>query len=694
MTDKDIEQKLKAAIERTAPDGLGRLLSDIDNRKGDIIMEKTAVSKKKNRWIGLVAALLAVALLGGAGGIYYGQNYTVATTVSLDVNPSIQLEVNRSEKVLTCTGLNDEGREILASMNGGADLKGSRLNVAVNAIVGAIVRAGYLDSLSSAILISVEDDNAARGERLQAELVAEVDGVLQTAANSAGVLSQYLTVDAGLNQQAQQNNISSGKAALVNQVLALNASLDFEKLAALSVEELRDLIKIGAPGMPIGRTEAARIAEEYAGTDVLDIITLYDVDPELDDPVPHYEVEIRLAREYDYTIHAFTGEVLSGEANITGRASSQTSPAPDLSEPAVTADDAFNKAADYCNATHPELSTYNIFDITVKYDRDDGHYDVEFWCDGCKFDYDVDGQTGDILREETDYRYTPPKTPDTTPPADTAPPDTTPKDTTPKDTTPKDTTPKDTTPVDTTPKDTTPAQPADIGVEAAKAAALKHAGITEGQVTYWEKAQKDYDNGRWEYEIDFTANGTEYDYEIDAATGAVLQYETEKVRTPAGQQGTPTTQPADIGEAAAKAAALARAGVSEADATWIKCQREYDDGRLEYEIEFIAGGTEYDITVLAADGAVTKYETERSKYNTGSSGGTQTGDIGADAAKAAALQHAGLTQSQVTRLKCERDYDDGRLVYEIEFKSGGWEYEYKIDAASGSLLEHDRDRDD
>ena len=588
MTDKDIELKLKAAIERTAPDGLGRLLSAIDNGKGDIIMEKTAVPKKRNRWIGLVAALLAVALIGGAGGVYYRQNYAVATTVSLDVNPSIQLEVNRSEKVLTCAGLNDEGREILASMNGGADLKGAKLNVAVNAIVGAIVRAGYFDSLSSAILISVEDNNAARGERLQAQLVAEVDGVLQTAANSAGVLSQYLTVDAGLDQQAQQNNISSGKAALVNQVLALNANLDFEKLAALSVEELRDLIKIGAPGMPIGRTEAARIAEEYAGTDVLDIITLSEVDPELDDPVPHYEVEIRLAREYDYTIHAFTGEVLSGEADITGRASSQTPSTPDPSASVLTADEAFNKAADYCSATHPELSTYNIFDISIKYDRDDGHYDVEFWCAGHEFDYDVDGQTGDILREETDYRYTPPTVPDTT----------------------QDTTPKDTTPKDTTPKDTTPAQPTDIGVEAAKAAAL------------------------------------------------------------------------------------ARAGVSEADATWIKCQREYDDGRLEYEIEFTIGGTEYEITVLAADGTVTKYETEKSKYNTGSSGGAQSGDIGADAAKAAALRHAGLAESQVTRLKCERDRDDGRLVYEIEFKSNGWEYEYKIDAASGSVLEHERDWDD
>ncbi len=587
MTDKDIEMKLKAAVERSAPDGLSRLLSAVDDGKGDEKMEK--VSKKRNRWIGAVAAILAVALIGGAGGFYYSRNMAVATVVSLDVNPSIQLEVNRSEKVLACAGLNDEGREILSSMNGGADLEGAKLNVAVNAIVGAIVRAGYLDSLSSAILISVEDNDAARGERLQAQLVAEVDGVLQTAANSAGVLSQYLTVDEGLNEQAQQSNISAGKAALVNQVLALNSDLDFNELAALSVEELRDLIKIGAPYMPIGRDEAANIAEEYAGTSVLDREVVFDVDPELDDPVPHYEVEIRYDREYDYTIHAFTGEVLSGQADIVVRTPSTNPPAPDTHEPGITADEAFNAAAKFFSEKHPEL-VGNFLNIKTEYDRDDGHYDVEFWCQGYEFDYDVDGKTGDILREETDYRYTPPA------PTEPAP----------------------TEPAPTTPA-TTP-QPTDIGADAAKSAALKHAGIADA-----------------------------------------------------------------------------------ASVTWIKCQHDWDDGRHCYEIEFECGATVYECDVDAQSGTVTKFESEpcdnlahhhndESHHDEGHH--SVTTDIGADAAKAAALGHAGLAESQITRLKCERDYDDGQLVYEIEFRSGGYEYEYKISAATGAVLEHERDWDD
>lgn len=55
----------------------------------------------KRKWTSLIAACLAVMLLGG--GLFYQQVNAVASVVSLDVNPSIELKVNRSEKVLVCT---------------------------------------------------------------------------------------------------------------------------------------------------------------------------------------------------------------------------------------------------------------------------------------------------------------------------------------------------------------------------------------------------------------------------------------------------------------------------------------------------------------------------------------------------------------------------------------------------------------
>ena len=61
---------------------------------------------------------------------------------------------------------------------------------------------------------------------------------------------------------------------------------------------------------------------------------------------------------------------------------------------------------------------------------------------------------------------------------------------------------------------------------------------------------------------------------------------------------------------------------------------------------------------------------------------------------AIALKAAGLAENQVTRLKAEFDYDDGRPEYDVEFKYDGWEYEYEIHAESGNILRSDKDRDD
>ena len=63
-------------------------------------------------------------------------------------------------------------------------------------------------------------------------------------------------------------------------------------------------------------------------------------------------------------------------------------------------------------------------------------------------------------------------------------------------------------------------------------------------------------------------------------------------------------------------------------------------------------------------------------------------------AEAIALEHAGLTAEQVTRLRSERDRERGGLHYDIEFRHDGWEYDYEVDAATGEILSHEKDRDD
>ena len=67
--------------------------------------------------------------------------------------------------------------------------------------------------------------------------------------------------------------------------------------------------------------------------------------------------------------------------------------------------------------------------------------------------------------------------------------------------------------------------------------------------------------------------------------------------------------------------------------------------------------------------------------------------ITAQQAKTIALEQAGLTAEQVTGLRAELDRDDGRLEWDVDFHSGGYEYDYTIHAKTGEILDIDKEKD-
>lgn len=400
MTNEKMEQRLASAVEKTAPNDVNGVLSRCDERKGTVIPMTTKKTTKK-RWTTLAAACLALVLLGG-GGIFYQQAHAVASVVSLDVNPSIELKVSKSEKVLVCTPLNEDAKAILADMGGGADLKGAKLDVAVNAIVGSLVRNGYLNSISSAIMISVEDNDTARAEKLQRELTSTVDGVLQTSEAKASVLTQTLTQDAGLTQQARENSISTGKAALVNRVLALNPALKFDALAKLSVEELKDLAEAGAPAMPIGTDKAMDIAAAAFGKASTAKMAYSAVDPELDESPAHYEVEIKsqTGEEFEYKVDAYTGAILESKREA---ADGTEVPVVQPSKPAASGDIGYAKAKSIA-LNHAGLSENKAYDMEIELDDEDGTlvYEVEFKSGNMEYSYEINAASGAILKHEAE----------------------------------------------------------------------------------------------------------------------------------------------------------------------------------------------------------------------------------------------------------------------------------------------------
>ena len=483
MQDPMVEQRLRTAVEHAAPDVLDQILAACEPQKATVIPMASPAPRRKKRWAPLaVAAALVLMCAGGFGFTSWRTANTVASVVSLDVNPSIELRVNEKERVLSALPLNEDAQIILDGM----DLKGTSLNVAVNAIVGSLLQNGYLDSLSSAILISVEDNDTQRAARLESALTTEVNTALQNASAGAAVLSQVVTYDAGLETQAQASNISVGKAALIQQVLSLNSALRFDDLAALSVEELDQLRKIGAPQLPIGIDAAAAAAETYAGLTAVDAV-IRDVDPELDEYPPHYEVELKTAfGEFDYDVDAWTGAVLKGPADVLNASSG----IPDSAVPEVSAKITQSKAQSIA-LEDAGVAAANALGMECKLDWEDGIlvYEVEFRAGGLEYEYEIRAQDGVILKAERDGdddwhgTYLGGGTSSGGAASGTL-----------------------------------------IGEIRAKEIAFQHAGVQESAVFQLEW-ELDEDDGIYLYELEFKAGSMEYEYEINAFTGDVLKAE-------------------------------------------------------------------------------------------------------------------------------------------------------------------------
>ena len=214
------------------------------------------------------------------------------------------------------------------------------------------------------------------------------------------------------------------------------------------------------------------------------------------------------------------------------------------------------------------------------------------------------------------------------------------------------------------------------------------------------------------YKVEFTSGDYAYSYSINAESGEVLEMSsweqtvatiipdsgtqadaatstagtatTPNAATPAQSSPNANTSSGAVSEAKAQEIALAHAGVKPADATITKSKLDYDDGRQVYEVEWYSNGAKYDYEIDVATGEVVKSDYE-AKTVVGTGNSVTISE--ADARKTVLARVSGATTSDIYEWKL--DYDDGRPEYEGKIIYGGSEYEFTIDATSGTVTEWD-----
>lgn len=181
-----------------------------------------------------------------------------------------------------------------------------------------------------------------------------------------------------------------------------------------------------------------------------------------------------------------------------------------------------------------------------------------------------------------------------------------------------------------------------------------------------------------------------------------------------GEQKKPSSVVSDTGEndsetakitlEQAKEIALSDAKVTASDVIFTKEKLEVDDGVSVYDIEFLAGNTEYEYDIREDTGAIYSKDKETREDNKDQV--SQTGqapqegqaadesDIGEEQAKSIAAEHAGFSVKDVRFTKAKLDRENGVRVYDIEFHKDGMEYDYEINAATGDIVKYDSEKDD
>ncbi|MBS6629152.1 MAG: PepSY domain-containing protein [Clostridiales bacterium] len=275
-----------------------------------------------------------------------------------------------------------------------------------------------------------------------------------------------------------------------------------------------------------------------------------------------------------------------------------------------------------------------------------------------------------------------------------------------------------------------------IGSDAAVSIALDDANVPAEEARI-DDVDLNLRQGTLIYDVEFAAGQVDYDYEIKASDGAILnrfaEVDGESVEignAPADTAGEDATQDggqqaestAPSGSAAAqsttaaqttaaqngnsgsssitlekaKSIALGHVGLSASDVRFTKAKTDQDDGVKEYDIEFVSGNYAYEFEIRASDGKIISYDREQAETKgTTASGSTAAAKyIGVDKAKSIALKDSGVSASNASFVKAKLEEDDGIYVYEIEFYSGGMEYDYEIDAKTGKILDRSVERAD
>lgn len=198
---------------------------------GDLV----TVQARRIRFPVIIAAAASLLLAFGALFTVLAVSGSQAALISLDINPSMELGINRFGRVISAVARNDEGAAVLETV----EVDGMTYDDAVLRLMedGAVSR--YLAE-NGLLVFSVQADNPAWREELFASLRRQADGYLS--AHHGGATAEYFMVDGRAVGAAHRHGVTAGKYMLLLELESLAPDIDIEEYAHHSVADIQSEI--------------------------------------------------------------------------------------------------------------------------------------------------------------------------------------------------------------------------------------------------------------------------------------------------------------------------------------------------------------------------------------------------------------------------------------------------------------------
>ena len=186
----------------------------------------------------IVAACLAVLVVGGSGTGAYAYYKTPVSYLSLDINPSVELGVNSFDKVVEVEAYNEDGEKILE----GVDVLGSNVSDAVNTLVSSAADNGYIaEDGSTVVSVTSETDNTNTATELETEAENGANKALEESEKEAVINKDNVAL--ARRDEARALGITPGKLNLINKLQAVDPTATVEMYKDASVKDIMKSIK-------------------------------------------------------------------------------------------------------------------------------------------------------------------------------------------------------------------------------------------------------------------------------------------------------------------------------------------------------------------------------------------------------------------------------------------------------------------